>query len=93
MANYRPGKPFMRPIAWTGAKSLTISGRLKEKGRTVARFTAGRYTGGGAFGAYKGTCSLLGRVAKRIGKDVALWLKDPRDGAHMGDATVFRGGY
>ncbi len=73
--------------AWSGRKSVTISGTLKQGHRTIARFTAGRHTGGGMFGGYKGTCSLLGRSAKRIGKDVALWLTHPRNGSHLGNIT------
>ena len=76
--------------AWSGPKSVTISGMLKKEGKLVAKFTAERRTGGGAFGAYKGTCSLLGRCAKTIGQDVARWLKNPVNGTHLGDSTSLK---
>ena len=43
-------------------------------------------TGGGAFGGYKGTCAILGRCVKAIGKDVGEWLLAPKMNAKLGDA-------
>ena len=40
---------------------------------------------GGAFAGYKGSCSVLGRTVKAMGKDVAQWLKAPTDEAALGD--------
>ena len=72
--------------AWSGAKSVKIKGDLKDKsGRVLGTFEAGRYSGGGAFAGYKGTCSILGRCTKAIGKDVASWLVDPTTDARLGD--------
>ncbi len=71
--------------AWSGAKSLTIHGVLKDNGKEIASFDARRISGGGAFGGFKGTCSILGRSAKALGKDVALWLRNPAPGAKLGD--------
>lgn len=71
--------------AFSGPKILTVEGTLRENGKAVGSFTATRYSGGGAFGAYKGTCSIVGRCAKTIGKDIAGWLRNPEDGAHLGD--------
>ncbi len=71
--------------AWSGSKSLTIRGVLKDNGKEVADFHARRISGGGAFGGFKGTCSILGRNAKALGKDVALWLRNPAPGAKLGD--------
>jgi hypothetical protein len=72
--------------AWSGPKYLTIAGTLWQDGKVIGTFTANRVTGGGAWGAYKGTCSLLGRCARALGKDVAAWLRDPSMGAKLGDA-------
>lgn len=72
--------------AWSGPKSVTIEGKLHDKGKVVGTFKATRYSGGGAFGAYKGTCSILNRCAKTLGEDVARWLQDPVDGARLGDS-------
>ena len=72
--------------AFTGHRKLTqVSGTLKEDGKAVASFEALRVSGGGAFGGYKGSCSVLGRTVKAIGKDIALWLEAPEDGAQLGD--------
>jgi len=37
------------------------------------------------FAAYKGTCSIVGRCAKSIGKDISNWLENPTDDASLGD--------
>lgn len=72
--------------AWSGAKQVTIDGILTENGKTIGTFKGMRVSGGGAFGAYKGTCSILGRCVKALGKDVAGWLKEPTMNARLGDA-------
>lgn len=72
--------------AWSGAKQVAIDGVLTENGKTIGTFKGARVSGGGAFGAYKGTCSILGRCVKALGKDVAVWLKKPTMNARLGDA-------
>jgi hypothetical protein len=72
--------------AFSGPKWMTVTGVLRENGREVGSFTAKRFSGGGMFGAYKGTCAIVARCAKAIGKDIAGWLRSPRDGARLGDA-------
>jgi hypothetical protein len=72
--------------AWSGAKSVTVEGVLKENGEVIGSFTGARYSGGGAFGGFKGTCSMLGRCVQAIGKDIAGWLKNPTMNAMLGDA-------
>lgn len=72
--------------AWSGAKQVTIDGVLTENGKTLGTFKGMRVSGGGTFGAYKGTCSILGRCVKALGKDVAGWLKAPTMNARLGDA-------
>jgi hypothetical protein len=71
--------------AWSGAKFLTIDGTLRENGKVIGTFRATRASGGGAFGGYKGTCSILGRCAKTLGDDVAKWLAAPTMNAKLGD--------
>ena len=66
-------------------KFSRIRGELFEDGARVAGFKASRNSMGGAFGGYKGSCSVLGRTMKALGKDVALWLKSPVDEAELGD--------
>ena len=72
--------------AWSGAKSVTVEGVLKENGEVIGSFTGARYSGGGAFGGFKGTCAILGRCIKTLGKDIATWLKKPTMNAMLGNA-------
>ena len=71
--------------AWSGAKSVQAKGELFENGKSIGNFTANRYSGGGFFGGYKGTCSIMGRCVKTMGKDIATWLQHPTKNAHLGD--------
>jgi hypothetical protein len=71
--------------AWSGPKWMAVAGTLREDGRKVAQFTVKRLSGGGMFAGSKGTCSIVGRCAKAIGKDIATWLEKPKDGARLGD--------
>jgi hypothetical protein len=72
--------------AWSGPKWMTVTGTLVENDKPVASFRAKRYSTGGAFGGFKGTCSIIGRCTKAIAQDIAEWLKNPVDGARLGDA-------
>ena len=72
--------------AWSGPKSVTVEGKLIENGEVIGSFIASRYSTGGAFGGYKGTCSILGRCIKALGKDIAGWLRSPTMDARLGDA-------
>jgi len=72
--------------AWSGAKSVQVKGELFENGKPVGNFVASRYSGGGMFAGYKGTCSIMGRCVKAIGKDISIWLKNPTKNAHLGDS-------
>ena len=71
--------------AWSGAKFLTVDGTLREQGKVIGTFRATRASGGGAFGGYKGTCSILGRCAKTLSEDVVKWLAEPSMNAKLGD--------
>lgn len=66
-------------------KFTAIQGTLYTDGVKLASFTAGRKSSGGAFSEFKGSCAVLGRTVKRLGKDVASWLKKPWKKAKMGD--------
>ena len=72
--------------AWSGPKSVTVRGELIENGEVIGSFTAARYSQGGAFGGFKGTCAILGRCVKTLGKDIAEWLKNPTMHAMLGNA-------
>jgi hypothetical protein len=66
-------------------KYSKVRGTLFQDGHAVASFKGMRTSMGGAFGGYKGSCSVLGRTIKALGKDVAQWLANPQDGAQLGD--------
>ena len=72
--------------SWSGPKWLEVSGTLMDGEKEVASFRAKRFSGGGPFGGMKGTCAILGRTTKALGKDIAGWIKSPVDGAALGDA-------
>ncbi len=73
--------------AWSGPKWLEVSGTLREGGgAAVASFRAKRFSTGGAFAVFKGNCQIVQRCVKAIAQDVAGWLRDPIDGAELGDA-------
>ncbi len=72
--------------AWSGSKSVTVEGELTENGEVIGTFTAMRYSSGGAFAGFKGTCSILGRCIKTLGKDIATWLRNPTMHAMLGNA-------
>lgn len=56
-------------------KQVTTSARLFENGRQVAETTKTRDSGGGVFGGYRGSCSVLHRCTNTLGKDIAAWVK------------------
>lgn len=66
-------------------KYTSVRGTLYENGKKVADFRGRRNSMGGAFAGYKGSCSVLGRTVKVLGKDIAGWLKSPEDKAELGD--------
>jgi hypothetical protein len=66
-------------------KYVKIAGTLYDNGKKTAAYTATRFSGGGFWGAYKGSCTVLNRTVKTLGKDTVLWLSNPVDGAHLGD--------
>lgn len=72
--------------AWSGPKNMNIRGTLKSSsGKSLGSFTASRFSTGGAFGGFKGTCGILRRISKALGKDVAKFLAAPEEGMRMGN--------
>lgn len=66
--------------AITGAKSVTVTGRLLESGAVVGSFTARWETSAmhAKIGKhYRSTCDLLELAAEEIAEDVAEWLLAP----------------
>ncbi|HEY7863336.1 MAG TPA: hypothetical protein VIE39_06745, partial [Thermoanaerobaculia bacterium] len=69
-----------------GAKWMTVNGTLYDRGKQIGSFRAKRFSSGGAFGAFKGSCAIIGRCAKAIGQDIAGWLAAPTPNALLGNA-------
>ncbi len=63
----------------------TVKGRLYQDHQQTGSFIARRNSMGGAFGGFKGNCSVLGRTVKALGEDIAGWLTHPVEGAMLGD--------
>ncbi len=66
-------------------KSITIQGTLWGNGSKIGTFKGRRVSGGGFLGGFKGSCSVLGRTIKALGRDVAVWLESPSMNARLGD--------
>lgn len=66
-------------------KGTSSRGTLVQDGVEVAGFRATRYSMGGAFAGFKGSCSVLGRTVRAMGQDIGTWLADPVDDAELGD--------
>ncbi len=60
-------------------KAVVVKGRLIEDGKEIAAFTGTRSSMGGAFGGFKGSCSVLGRCLETLAKDIATWMRNPRN--------------
>ena len=71
-------------------KFVTISGNLVKGNKSYGSFKAARVSGGGFWGAYKGSCAVLGRTVETLGKDVATWLYSPIDGARLRNTGLIR---
>ena len=69
---------------YSGAKNVEVEGELRENGEVIASFIVDRSA---LFGMTPGTCSMLKRVAKKIGEDVAEWLEAPEMDSMLGDAA------
>jgi len=72
--------------AFSGPKWMSVRGTLRDNGAVIGTFRAKRISSGGAFGQFKGTCSIIARSAKVIGRDIAGWLEAPTKDAKLGNA-------
>lgn len=66
-------------------KSMGVKGKLFEDGQQIGNFKDRRISMGGALGQFKGSCSVLVRIAKEMGDDIGEWLKEPTKNAKLGD--------
>ena len=70
---------------WTGPKAVSIRVDLLKDGQVARSTHLTRTTTGGAFGGFMGTCSMLERDTKVLGKDVASWVASGSDGGSKTD--------
>ncbi len=71
-------------------KYIVISGKLYKGEVLESSFKAARRSGGGYFGMYRNSCSVLGSCAKTLGKDTAAWLNNPVKDAKLGDLYLIK---
>lgn len=64
--------------AWTGPKAISLSADLIDNGKVVRHTKFKRWSVGGMWGAFKGTCSILDRTSLIISKDLSRWVHNPR---------------
>ncbi|MBS1229663.1 MAG: hypothetical protein H6R17_2940 [Proteobacteria bacterium] len=63
--------------AWTGPKAITLTAELLENGKVSRKTKINRWSVGGVFGAFKGSCTILERCADAITKDLSRWVQNP----------------
>ncbi len=72
--------------AFTGHHTYTtVKGKLYQDGTQIGNFVGRRNSMGGAFGGFKGNCSVLGRTVQALGQDIAGWLAQPGKDGLLGD--------
>jgi len=63
--------------AWSGPKAITVHADLMKNGKVERTTRINRWTTGGMWGGFKGTCSILNRSSAAIAKDLVKWAHDP----------------
>lgn len=56
-------------------KSMAIRGYLYSNGKLVDEVEFSRRSNGGMGGGFMGSCTVLRKVAKKLGEDLSLWAK------------------
>jgi hypothetical protein len=67
---------------YSGSKSVIAAGELQEGGEVIGSMTLRRHS---VMGMMPGTCSIMKRIAKKMGEDIADWLVEPTMNAELGD--------
>lgn len=70
---------------YSGAKTVSVVGELRENGEVIASLTADRAA---IFSMTPGTCSMLKRAVKKLGQDIGAWLETPEMDSMLGDAAT-----
>ncbi len=71
--------------AWSGPKQVRCQGWLTQDGVKIADFRGQRTSGGGMYGGFKGTCSILDTCIEELGEDIAEWLLAPTMNGRLGE--------
>ena len=72
--------------AFIGHKKFAkVNGELYKDGQLVGSFVGKRSSGGGYGGGWKGSCGVLGRTVKALGKDISKFLVKPKMDAKIGE--------
>lgn len=66
---------------FSGPKSVTVRGELRDNGEVIGSFQAARFSTRGSR-----TCTILDRCVRAIGEDIAAWLENPSMDAKLGNA-------
>ena len=66
-------------------KSVAAKGKLYDSGKLIGSFRASRVSMGGMTGGFKRSCAVIHDCGRAIGKDIALWLAAPVEGAKLGN--------
>ena len=67
---------------YSGSKSVIVAGELQESGEVIGSMTVRRHS---VMGMMPGTCSIMKRITKKLGEDIAIWLAAPTMSAELGD--------
>ena len=70
---------------WSGPKSVTAVGKLREGEQVLGTFTASRFYTGGMFRHFKGNCSFLETSVKKLSQDISKWTTRPTMDAQLGN--------
>jgi hypothetical protein len=74
---------------YSGPKSMTIDGVLRENGKVAGTFTASEHffvrPQPGTIYIGSGTCKMLDKVSKKLAVDVMRWMEKPTMNAKLGD--------
>lgn len=78
--------------AWSGPKAITVKAELFDGPILTRQQKLNRWSVGGVWGAFKGTCTILDRVAVSLAKDLGRWsfdanFKPPEDEPMPKDAA------
>ena len=61
--------------AWSGGKYMSARADLIQGGKKIDYVYLKRSSGGGILGGVTGTCGILDRIGRALGKDAANWLE------------------